>query len=227
MSHQEELSPHLPKLQLLNSPYLDSLSAPSFGLGRKLRRRVALGDDLYQAVCDRKRAQQIVKELERRVAGLTVEEGRRSQTKQEESRRESRGTHTSLPADVRELRIRWRDQEMRSLEEKKIRIKLANEEVRMRMEEMKEQLLQRKRVNATQMNVLKLKEGILQERRLSPSRRQALRERLPRFGELQEVREPKTTRALELRKSQSPTYDLQLRKEKEALQRLNQRVTNT
>lgn len=117
---------------------------------------------------------------------------------------------------------------MRSLEEKKVRIKLANEEVRMRMEEMKEQLLQRKRVKATQMNVLKLKESILQERRLSPSRRQAQREREPRFGELPEVREPpRTTRAAELRKSQSPTYDLQLRKEREALAKLNQRVLPT
>lgn len=76
--------------------------------------------------------------------------------------------------------------------------------------------------------MLKLKESILQERRLSPSRRKAQREREPRFGELPEVREPsRTTRAAELRKSQSPTYELQLRKEKEAITKLNQRVLAT
>lgn len=231
MSHLEEtVSPtHLPKLHLLNSPYLESLSAPAFGLGRKLQRRIALGDDLYQAVCERKRAQQIIRELERRIATLSSqEETKRTPGKLEGSRRNSKGAHTSLPADVRELRQRWRDQEMRSLEEKKVRIKLENEEIRMRMDDLKEQLLQKKRVKVSQMNVLKLKESLLQERRLSPSKRQAQREREPRFGDLPEVREPpRTMRGADLRTSQSPNYDFQLRREKETLTRLNQKVTST
>ena len=76
------------------------------------------------------------------------------------------------------------------------------------------------------MHVLKLKESILQERRLSPSRRRAKRERQPRFMDLPEIREPpRSTRIRELRmSSQSPAYDEQLKREKEMLMKLNQRI---
>ena len=147
MNRSEVLScSPLSKYELANSPYLESLSAPSFALGPKLRRRVAIADDLYQAISDRKRAQSILKELEHRIASFQQEEPKRPLHRTEEGDRNSRGTHRSLPADTREQRQKWRDMEQRMLEEKRMKIKIATEEVRMRMDEQKEEMLQKKRV---------------------------------------------------------------------------------
>ena len=203
------------KLELAKSPYLESFSAATLSLRSKYHRSVQFGDELCQAISERKRAQSIVKELQRRITSLQTEDP---------SRKAKAKSECASAEDFHTEKMRKQAKKDRLLEELRERVKRETEESRMRAEESRERLLQQRRVTSTQQNVLRLKESLLEERRLSPARRQAKRECEPRFSspEGKKVKKQKGARPL----SQASQYDEVLKKEKSVLDRLKTKVSD-
>lgn len=131
MNRSEALS--VSKLELARSPYLESFSASHLVLHPKYRKPVTFGDDLCQVISERKRAQSIVKELQRRIASFRSNDSKRKNSRNEDTQNSDQ----------------QREQKLRSLEALREKVRRESEGNKMRLEEQKEKLLQLRRVTAT------------------------------------------------------------------------------
>jgi hypothetical protein len=181
------------KVELLHSPYLESLSA------RRLRVSVS-GNELYQVIGQRKRAQTLLKDLERKA----FKQVRTVHFKGE--------TVPKTPAQNRKEEL---------LQGLRLKIRLEIEERKLRREELRDQLLQHKRVIGTQQQVLSLKEQLLEDRKLSPSQRLFRRENEPRFSENEGKRESKRRQ----NSVQVYVYEDLLQREKQTVKKLKEKAS--
>lgn len=114
------------KLELMKSPYLESMSTSSASLRTRIP---GLGSELYQVISQRKRAQTVVKDLERKVAAHSLSK--------------------PLPKVESLPRRLSADRQAELLYDLKLKIRRQAEARRLQREEQRDLLLQQKRVFAT------------------------------------------------------------------------------
>jgi len=112
------------KLELLRSPYLESMRTHSSRLS-------ASGNELYQAISQRQRAQTVLKDLQRKVTAYTNKQSTAVLSKGDTV---PKASPSARQAELQQLQLR---------------IRLQTEERKLRREDLRDQLLQQKRVLAT------------------------------------------------------------------------------
>jgi hypothetical protein len=116
------------KLELMKSPYLESISTSHTSLRTRIP---GLGSELYQVISERKRAQTVVKDLERKVAAYS----------QHPSKPVSKPDNVPNPLT--------NDRKAELLYDLKLKIRRQTEARKLHREELRDQLLQQKRVFPT------------------------------------------------------------------------------
>jgi len=191
------------KLELMKSPYLESMSTSNISLHSRASRIPGLGSELYQVISQRKRAQTVVKDLERKVAAHSQQPSKPLPKAENFPRRLSSDRQAELLYDL------------------KLKIRQQTEARKLQREEQRDLLLQQKRVFATQREVLQMKEKLLEDRKMSPAERLLLREIEPRFSTEAVKKEPKRKR----NNSKIYLYADLLQREKQTLTQLKDKAS--
>lgn len=113
------------------------------------------------------------------------------------------------------------DRKAEILQELRLKIRRQTEARKLKREELRDQLLQNKRVLDRQQQVLQLKERLLEERKMSPAQRQFQWSNAPRFHN-NEDRRPSKRHLASL--PTPPSYDSMLAREKHTLHRLQSKI---